>query len=78
MVKILFNHFEQIRAEYYSLRPLATVKLLNQTKKCHLVEHGKVSAAQAKKKAQTEYNEFNKTQKINSDFDKAVKKMLDE
>ena len=30
----------------------------------------------AKKKATTEYMEFNKTQKITSDFDKAVNKML--
>ncbi len=30
----------------------------------------------AKKKALDEYKEFNKTQKIESDFEKSVKKML--
>ena len=30
----------------------------------------------AKEKAAVEYAEFNKTQKITSDFDKAVKRML--
>lgn len=37
---------------------------------------GKVSRKQAEKKAGKAYDEFNKTQKINSDFDKEVKKML--
>ncbi|MGL5439125.1 MAG: virulence RhuM family protein [Filifactoraceae bacterium] len=37
---------------------------------------GKISKEQAEKKAKLEYDEFNKTQKINSDFDKQVKKML--
>lgn len=31
----------------------------------------------AHEKAVAEYEEFNKTQKITSDFDKAVKKMLE-
>lgn len=30
----------------------------------------------AKEKASVEYEEFNKTQKITSDFDKAVKRMM--
>jgi hypothetical protein len=34
---------------------------------------GKISKLQANKKAITEYNEFNRTQKIISDFDKMVK-----
>lgn len=38
--------------------------------------YGSVSMKKAKDKAGLEYQEFNKTQKINSDFDKAVKKML--
>jgi hypothetical protein len=37
---------------------------------------GKISAEQAEKKALAEYKEFNKTQKIESDFEKEVKKML--
>jgi len=41
-----------------------------------LHDKGKISSKMAKKKAITEYMEFNKTQKITSDFDKAVNKML--
>lgn len=37
---------------------------------------GRISMSQAEKKALTEYKEFNKTQKIESDFEKEVKKML--
>lgn len=39
---------------------------------------GKVSHRDALKKAEAEYNVFNKHQKIISDFDKAVKRMLEE
>lgn len=38
---------------------------------------GRISAIDAKKKAEAEYDIFNKHQKINSDFDKEIKKMLD-
>lgn len=38
--------------------------------------HGKISKKQADKKAYAEYDKFNKTQKINSDFDKLLKKAL--
>lgn len=38
--------------------------------------HGKISKKQADKKAYAEYDKFNKTQKINSDFDKLLKKTL--
>ncbi len=38
---------------------------------------GKISAKDAKAKAELEYQEFNKTQKIVSDFDKQVKKMAE-
>jgi hypothetical protein len=37
---------------------------------------GKISMSQAEKRAMIEYGEFNKTQKIDSDFEKDVKKML--
>lgn len=37
--------------------------------------HGKISRIQADQKAFAEYDEFNKTQKINSDFDKFVKRI---
>ncbi|WP_308604367.1 virulence RhuM family protein [uncultured Fibrobacter sp.] len=40
--------------------------------------NGKVSKKAADKKAEEEYTEFNRYQKITSDFDKAVKKMLEE
>lgn len=42
-----------------------------------LPDKGKISAAQAKKKAEGEYDIFNKTQRIDSDFDKEVRKMLE-
>ena len=38
---------------------------------------GKVTFKQAEKKAFQEYESFNKTQKINSDFDKFSKKLLE-
>lgn len=41
-----------------------------------LTDNGRISAKKAKVKAEAEYDAFNKTQKINSDFDKEVKKML--
>ncbi|AMB93169.1 virulence RhuM family protein [Aerococcus christensenii] len=41
-----------------------------------LRDKGKFSGKMAKEKATTEYMEFNKTQKITSDFDKAVNQML--
>ena len=42
-----------------------------------LPDKGKISAAQAKKKAEDEYDIFNKTQRIHSDFDKEVRGLLD-
>ncbi len=42
-----------------------------------LPDKGKISAAQAKKKAEDEYDIFNKTQRIDSDFDKEVREMLE-
>lgn len=41
-----------------------------------LPDKGKISAAQAKKKAEKEYDIFNKTQRIDSDFDKEVRGLL--
>jgi len=40
-----------------------------------LTDKGKISKQQADAKAEAEYNEFNKTQKITSDFDKEIKKI---
>ena len=42
-----------------------------------LPDKGKISAAQAKKKAEEEYYIFNKTQRIDSDFDKEIRGLLD-
>ena len=42
-----------------------------------LPDKGHISALQAKAKAEREYDIYNKTQRINSDFDKQVKGMLD-
>lgn len=43
-----------------------------------LKDKGSISRAQAEAKAKSEYKEFNKTQPIESDFDKEIKKMLKE
>ena len=42
-----------------------------------LPDKGRISASQAKVKAESEYDIFNKTQRIDSDFDKQVRGMLD-
>lgn len=42
-----------------------------------LPDNGKISASQAKEKAETEYEQFNKGQHIVSDFDKQVKMLMD-
>ena len=41
-----------------------------------LKDNGKISRKQAEKKAIEEYTAFNKTQKIVSDFDKQIKKLI--
>ena len=41
-----------------------------------LPDRGSISAAQAKAKAESEYDIFNPTQQIDSDFDKEIKNML--
>ena len=43
-----------------------------------LPDKGRVSASQVKAKAESEYDIFNKTQRIDSDFDKQVRGMLNE
>lgn len=42
-----------------------------------LPDKGSISALQTRTKAESEYDIFNKTQRIDSDFDKQVRKMLD-
>lgn len=51
-------------------------KFLNFNEYKVLDDKGKISKQQANKKAIEEYEEFNKTQEIESDFDKAVKEHL--
>ena len=41
-----------------------------------LPDKGRISAAKAKAKAEGEYDIFNKTQRIDSDFDKQIRDML--
>lgn len=43
-----------------------------------LPDKGRISASQAKAKAESEYDIFNKTQRIDSDFDKQVRGILNE
>ena len=43
-----------------------------------LPDKGKISTAEAKAKAEQEYDIFNKTQKIDSDFDKEIRKLKGE
>ncbi len=42
-----------------------------------LPDKGKISAAEAKEKAEAEYDIFNRTQRIDSDFDKEVRVLLE-
>ncbi len=42
-----------------------------------LPDKGKISAAQAKEKAEAEYDIFNRTQRIDSDFDQEIRVLLD-
>ena len=42
-----------------------------------LPDKGKISAAEAKQKAENEYDIFNRTQRIDSDFDKEIRGMLE-
>lgn len=42
-----------------------------------LPDKGRISATAARQKAEEEYDEFNKTQRITSDFDREVQKLLD-
>ena len=41
-----------------------------------LPDKGNISAAEAKQKAENEYDIFNKTQRIDSDFDKEIRGVL--
>lgn len=49
---------------------------MNNRKYYILKGKGKITKKQADKKAVSEYDEFNKTQKINSNFEKQAKRLL--
>jgi hypothetical protein len=54
----------------------SVVKFLSFNEYRILAGKGEISKKQADEKALTEYREYNKTQKIESDFDRSVKKIL--
>lgn len=76
-----FDYIEGIikRREIFTMKEFSESvdKFLNFNEYKVLDGKGSISAKQAKEKAIGEYDEFNKTQKIESDFDKEVKKMLE-
>jgi len=78
-VSAFFDYIERIietRNTFTMEQFAASVnKFLEFTEYKILEGKGKISAKQAEEKAFTEYDKFNKTQKIESDFDKAVKKI---
>jgi hypothetical protein len=76
-----FDYIEDLieRENIFTMKEFATSvnEFLAFRKYQILKDKGKVSKQEADKKAEAEYDEFNKTQKILSDFDKEIKKMLE-
>ncbi|MEP6805736.1 MAG: RhuM family protein, partial [Flavobacterium sp.] len=74
-----FDYIEGLieRENTFTMEQLATSvnKFLSFNEYKILEAKGKISKIQADKKAIKEYDEFNKTQKIISDFDKEIKKI---
>jgi len=74
-----FDYIEGLieRKNTFTMEQLAESvnKFLNFNEYKILEGKGKISKIQADKKAVTEYDEFNKTQKIISDFDKEIRKL---
>jgi hypothetical protein len=77
-----FDYIEDLieRENIFTMKEFATSvnEFLTFRKYQILKDKGKISKQEADKKAEAEYDEFNKTQKILSDFDKEVKKMLED
>jgi len=75
-----FDYIEDLieRENTFTMKEFAASvnEFLNFRKYKILINKGKVSKQKADEKAETEYDEFNKTQKIVSDFDIEVKKLL--
>ena len=76
-----FDYIEDLieRANTFNMAQFSTSvnEFLTFRKYQILPDKGKISATQAKKKAEEEYDIFNKTQRIDSDFDKEVRGLLD-
>ncbi|MDR1369920.1 MAG: virulence RhuM family protein [Dysgonamonadaceae bacterium] len=74
-----FDYIEDLveRENTFSMQEFATSvnEFLSFRKYQILTDKGKISKPQANSKAEAEYEEFNKTQKIISDFDKEIKKL---
>lgn len=74
-----FDYIEDLveRENTFTMEEFATSvnEFLSFRKYQILTDRGKVSRIQAERKAGKEYEQFNKTQKIESDFDKVVKKL---
>jgi hypothetical protein len=76
-----FDYIEDLieREETFTMEEFAASvnEFLNFRKYKILTDKGKISKQKADEKAESEYDEFNKTQKIVSDFDIQVKKLLE-
>ncbi len=77
-----FDYIEDLieRENTFTMEEFATSvnEFLSFRKYDILKDKGRVSRDTAIRKAETEYDTFNKTQKIESDFDREIKKMLEE
>ena len=76
-----FDYIEDLieRENTFTMKEFAASvnEFLNFRKYKILINKGKISKQKADEKAEAEYDEFNKTQKIVSDFDMEVKKLLE-
>lgn len=76
-----FDYIENLieRKTYFTMEQLSAsvTKFLEFNEYEVLEGYGTISKAQAVQKANNEYNVFNKTQKIESDFDKEIKRLKD-
>jgi hypothetical protein len=75
-----FDYIEDLieRENTFTMKEFATSinEFLSFRKYKILIDNGKITKQQADEKAESEYEVFNKTQKIVSDFDKQIKKMI--
>lgn len=80
LVSGYFDYIEDLieRENAFTMEQFATSinEFLSFRKYDILPDKGKISMQTAKEKAEIEYDIFNKTQKINSDFDQQIKKLL--